>query len=147
MKTTSLGHRPACSMAGGRGHGVRRDSAAAVGLTLCNGCQGVLDVNAAREGLDTSVPCFRLASLACSGCSLGGTMPDRSPDDSESASVRLDRRATLRLKNASPAARHLLTPWQLSPSQLLYAAVKQDAMPEQEGREPSTRAADDIHGS
>ena len=112
MESTSLSRCTACSMAGG--HGVRHDSDAAVVLTLCDGCEAALFVVAASGGLDTSAPCFSLAGVACSGCSFGGTMTGRPPDDSESVSICLDRRALLTLRNANPAARHLQDPLHLT---------------------------------
>ena len=135
MKSTSLSRRSACSMAGGRG--VRHNSAAEVGLTLRAGCGAVLAVDVMSEGLKASVPCFSPADVACSGCSFGGTMAARPPNDSESVSVCLDGRALLRLRNANPAARQTQNSLHLTASQLLYVA----AVSEKGGQGLLTRAA------
>ena len=112
MKLPSLSRCTACSMAGG--HGVRHDSAAGVVLTLQAGCEAVLVADAVSGFLDTSVPCFSLAGVACSGCSFGGTVTGKPPDDSESVSICLDRRALLTVRKANPAARHSQDPLQLT---------------------------------
>lgn len=85
---------------------MRHDSAAGVVLTLRAGCEAVLVADAASGFLDTSVPCFSPAGVACSGCSFGGTVTGKPPDDSEYVSICLNRRVLLRLRNANPAAKH-----------------------------------------